>query len=248
MKMETKLLIQGLLGLPKEWEILEINFDEPTKEVRIHVEYTSGVGVCKETGEICRVFDYRTERSWRHMDMLGYHSSLHCRVPRIKNSLGKVTSIPLPWAEDGEQHTKDFENYSIKVLKATHNQSRAGELLGISYDKMNRVMHNGVTRGLERRHLEKDQIPNIHIDEKSYKKGHRYATVISDSKGNRILEVGKDRTKSATEKLLDKTFSKKQLRKMTAVCVDMWDPFMAAVKKSVLTLRSYTTNFTWSVT
>ena len=48
--METKLLMQGLLGLPKEWEILEIDFDESTKEVRICVEYTSGVGICKADG------------------------------------------------------------------------------------------------------------------------------------------------------------------------------------------------------
>ncbi|MBU2583884.1 MAG: transposase [Bacteroidetes bacterium] len=48
----------------------------------------------------------------------------------------------------------------------------------------------------------------------SYKKGHQYITVISDSKGGRVLEVGKDRTLSATEELLEKTFTNQQLDEM----------------------------------
>ncbi len=75
---------------------------------------------------------------------------------------------------------------------------------------------------------------------------HKYITVISDGKGKRVLEVGKDRTISATEELLDKTFTNKQLTDMKAVCVDMWDPFITAVKKNVRALKSFTINFTLS--
>ncbi|MBU2444945.1 MAG: transposase [Bacteroidetes bacterium] len=89
-------------------------------------------------------------------------------------------------------------------------------------------------------------MPVINIDEKSYKKGHQYITVISDSKANRVLEVGKDRTLSATEELFKKTFTDKQLAGMKAVCVDMWDAFIAAVKKNVRMLKLYMTNITWS--
>lgn len=244
--MEATKLVKQLLQFPPEWKINEVNFKETEQDVHIHIEYKSNKGVCKGTGEICSVYDYRPERAWRHLDMLDYHCYLHCSVPRVKNSFGEVVSVPLPWAEDEERHTKKFEDYAIKVLKATHNQTKAGELLGVSYEKMNRVMCNSVERGLQRRQLDKEDIPTINIDEKSYKKGHQYATVISDSKGSRILEVGKNRTQAATEELLDKTFTEQQLQKMKAVCVDMWDPFIAAVKKNALMLRLCTTNFMWS--
>jgi transposase len=81
------------------------------------------------------------------------------------------------------------------------------------------------------------------MDEKSYRKGHHYATIISDSIGNRVLEVGQERTQSATEALLETTFTKEQLENMQAVCVDMWDAFMAAVKKSARRLKLCTINF-----
>lgn len=241
--MEAKKLFTELLQFPQEWKINEV---QNGNDVHIYLEYKSNKGVCKETGEICSIYDYRPERSWRHLDILGKHCYLHCCIPRIKNSLGEVISVPLPWADDDERHTKMFEDYAIKVLKATHNQTKAGELLGVSYEKVNRVMCNSVDRGLQRRQLDKEEITTINMDEKSYKKGHQYATVISDSKGNRILEVGKDRTQIATEELLEKTFTQSQLQKMKAVCVDMWPPFIAAVKKNVLTQRLCTINFMWS--
>lgn len=248
--MESVELINQILQLPPEWEVYEVNFTEQseshTKQVHIYIRYTDDEGVCKETGEICPIYDYRSEREWRDLDILGYNSYLHCRVPRVKNSLGNIISIPLPWAGDDDRHTRRFNDYAIKVLKATHNQTKAGELLGISYEKVNRIMCTSVERGLQRRQLSKDAIPVINIDEKSYKKGHQYITVISDSKGNRVLEVGKDRTKTATEELLEKTFTNQQLSEMKAVCVDMWDPFISAVKKNLRTLRLYMINSTLS--
>lgn len=244
--MESTELINEILQLPIEWEVYKVNFTEQSesqkKQVHIYIRYTDDKGVCEQTGEICPVYDYRPERMWRELDVIGCTSYLYCRVPRIKNSLGKIVSVPVPWAEDDNRNTKRFNNYAIRVLKATHNQTKAGELLGVSYEKVNQVMCSSVERGLQRRQLEKEEILIINIDEKSYKKGHQYITVISDSKGSRVLEVGKDRTLKTTEELLEKTFTENQLAQMQAVCVDMWDPFISAVKKSAVMLRLYMTN------
>jgi transposase len=158
-------------------------------------------------------------------------------VPRIKNSDGKVISVPVPWSDEDERHTRAFENYAIKVLQGTHNQTKAGEILNVSYEKMNRIMKNAVERGLERRNLSKDEIIHISIDEKSYKKEHQYSTIISDIKGIRIIEVGEGRMSKSTEELLEKTFSKEQLENMKAVCVDMWEPYMQSIKKNARTQK-----------
>ena len=231
--MKTKELIKKALALPPEWEIGEVSILEEKNEIHIHINYISTEGVCKKTGEICPIYDYRRLRSWRHLDFMGLHTYLYSRVPRIKNSFGEVLSVPIPWADDDHRQSRDFEDYAIKVLKATHNQTKAGELLGISYDKMHKIMSLSVERGLKRRNLGSEEIPHIHIDEKSYRKGHKYATVVSDSINNRVLDVGEGRSREATESLLESVFSVCQLNKMKAVCVDMWDPFIAAIKKSV---------------
>ena len=107
-------------------------------------------------------------------------------------------------------------------------------------------MSNSVERGLARRELSSEKIISINIDEKSYKKGHNYITVISQQTRNRVLEVGKERTLEATESLLNTTFTEEQLSSLKAVCVDMWDPFISAIKKSVHKLKLFTINFTSS--
>ena len=45
---------------------------------------------------------------------------LYCYLPRVKNSLGDVSSEPVQWANDEERHTHDFENYVIKLSQAPH--------------------------------------------------------------------------------------------------------------------------------
>jgi len=79
--------------------------------------------------------------------------------------------------------------------------------------------------------LSADRIVSLSIDEKSYKKGHCYATVISGPVGGRVIEVGRERTQESTELLVGKTFTDEQLIKVKSVCVDMWEPYLSAIKK-----------------
>jgi len=150
--METTELISQLLELPRQWEVYQVNFSEKSesknKQVHIYIRYTDDKGVCMQTGEICPVYDYRAERMWRDLDILGYNSYLYCRVPRVKNSLGNIVSVPVPWADEDNRTTKRFDDYAIKLLKATKNQTSTGELLGISYEKVNRIISISVERGI----------------------------------------------------------------------------------------------------
>ena len=64
--METTELISQLLELPRQWEVYQVNFSEKSesknKQVHIYIRYTDDQGVCKQTGEICPVYDYRADR------------------------------------------------------------------------------------------------------------------------------------------------------------------------------------------
>jgi hypothetical protein len=71
--MENKELINQILELPSQWEVYKVNFSENSqaqqpegktqiKQVQIYIRYTDDQGVCKQTGEICPVYDYRPER------------------------------------------------------------------------------------------------------------------------------------------------------------------------------------------
>jgi len=106
---------------------------------------------------------------------------------------------------------------------------KTADLLGIGWDAVQSIMERGVERGLERRKLEK--IDYVGIDEKSFKKGQSYVSLINDLKGGRVLEVVKDRTTQSTDELW-LTLEEPVRKQIKAVALDMWDPFIKSTWKN----------------
>jgi transposase len=200
----------------------------------------------KQTGELLPIFDYRQERIWRHLDSMEHATFIHCRLPRVRTSDGKIHTVEVDWADAGISHTKKFENLCISTLQATHCQKTASELMDISDDKMCGIMHRSVARGLEKRDL--STVRKISLDEKSYGKGHQYISVLSNSCNGTILDVEKDRTEQAASNLLKKTLNPDRLSCISSTCCDMWDAFINALKKTVQTPSWFTISFTLSNT
>ena len=235
-------LYERLLRLGEEWEVNSVELDERSEVLHVTIRYKHDYWVDKSSGEVFPVFDFRTERVWRHLDSMEFQTRVHCRLPRIKTASGKVQTIEYDWAESGFSHTKKFENKCIATLQATHCQKSAAVLMGVSDDKMCGIMHSSVERGLKQRDLSK--VSKISLDEKSYGKGHQYITVLTDSSTGAVLDVEKDRTQASAERLLKRTLNLERLTCISAVCCDMWGAFINALKKIVQMPHLYTTNFT----
>jgi transposase len=76
-----------------------------------------------------------------------------------------------------------------------------------------------------------DGLRILAVDEISVKKGHRYLTVVLDYISGRVVFVGKDR-KAKTLKRFFNQMTAGQRKSIEAVVMDMWDPFINAVKKN----------------
>jgi transposase len=71
----------------------------------------------------------------------------------------------------------------------------------------------------------------IGVDEIAYQKGHRYLTIVRDITAKRVIWIGFNR-KTAT---LDEFFTElgpEKSRNITVCCMDMWDPYIASVRKN----------------
>jgi transposase len=89
-------------------------------------------------------------------------------------------------------------------------------------------MQRAVRRGLKRR--EKTKPKNIGIDETSFRKHHEYVTVILDKDTDTIIDILDDR-KAETLKNWFKTQEKSDFTGISSISMDMWDPFINAVKE-----------------
>jgi transposase len=118
----------------------------------------------------------------------------------------------------------------VDVLLACASVSQACELLGLGWEAAHEIMRRAVERGLERREL--DQLKHLGMDEKSFKRGHSYITLLSDLEQSRVLDVVEERTAEAAEQLWA-TLTAKQKQSVEAVAVDMWEPFIQSIQQEV---------------
>lgn len=211
----TERFFELLLGFGTDWKVREVESIPETDEVDIYVEYVGGE----------KVYDYAPPRRWRHLDIMQYKTFINASLPRVKTIDGKVKTMFPPWADKNERHSYLFESAVISLLLATRNQTQTMKLMRCSFDVVNRILHNATKRGMERRKDEIGEIEEVGIDEKSFKRGHCYASILSDTKGERILEVEEGRTKKASRKLINKGLTAEQQEQVKKISMDMWESF-----------------------
>src|ERR1039458_7148660 len=84
----------------------------------------------------------------------------------------------------------------IAWLKAASQKAVAGQL-GLSWDEIHGIMYRAVKRGLARRQAE--PIRHLGVDEKAFRKGHKYMTVVNDLVRGRVLYVAEDRKQESLD-------------------------------------------------
>lgn len=216
-----------VLGLTPPWVITNVNLDIAGAKLEINVVYDNAKGTCPECNAVCCVLDLREERSWRHLDMMQFATTISARVPRVTCEKHKTKTLSTPWAGPRSHFTLLFERFAIEVLQATSSVTHATKLLGISWHQAQLLKERAVSRGMARRN-EDNAVVHVGLDEKSFLKGHHYATLATDLDRGCVLDVEEGRTKEAAEILLKRALTKQQRRQIQAGAMDMWAPFLLA--------------------
>ena len=229
--MFTENLFTKLLQLEQGWIVKSVETDLSEQEICIEISCILDHFLDDETGEICKFYDRAPVRSWRHLDTMQYKTFIKCQLPRIINSNGKVKTVQPNWASGYERHTYLFEHAVIDLLKASKNQTKTSKLMRCGFNVVNRIMHLSVKRGMDRRNYSELTFDYLSIDEKSFKKGHQYITVLSHPASGCVLDVEENRTKEACKKLLAKSLTTEQLNKVSAISMDMWKAFIQTAQE-----------------
>ncbi|MCP5020128.1 MAG: ISL3 family transposase, partial [Ketobacter sp.] len=229
--MQDRELYRQLLGLREPWKVSEVKVDMGGQKIDVYIQWPpEKEALCPKCGKSYPLYDHRDERRWRHLDTMQFETILHCRIPRVKCKDHGVKSIEVPWADEHSRFTALFERLAIDVLLACQNQTKAKEMLRLSWDEVHRIQDRGVKRGLERRSLE--AVEYLGVDEKSFLKRHKYATVVSDIKGGRVIDVARDRKEESLSEALD-SLPKEQRLNIKAVAIDIWAPYMKAIREEL---------------
>lgn len=100
------------------------------------------------------------------------------------------------WAEAGSRFTALFEALAIEWLKAA-SQKGVAQMLQLSWDEIHGILERAVQRGLERR--KREPMVYLGVDEKAFRKGHNYLTLVNDLSDSRVLYVAEAREKKSLD-------------------------------------------------
>ena len=194
--METKIsgltnLFRESIGVAEPWYIRSI--ETQGAEVHVYVDIRDGnLLPCPECGEMCgRAGFEKTERVWRHGDVMFYPCYVHCRRPRIKCGKHKTKVVDAPWARKSSRFTMLFEGYAMLIL-ADMPILKASKLLRCNEKSLVRIMRYWVGKAVDGDDL--SQVTALSIDETSFKRGQSYVTVMVDANARRVIDVEQGRS------------------------------------------------------
>ena len=225
--MQDHELYRRILGIEAPWQVERVELQLQQGEVHVYLAHQDQPQwACAECGALGPLYDHQAERQWRHLDTCQYRTILHAAPPRTQCPEHGVRVAKLPWAEPGSRFTALFEALAIAWLKHASQKAVAWQLQ-LSWDEIHGIMERAVKRGLARRQAE--EIPRLGVDEKAFRKGHKYLTLVNDLQRNRVLYVAEDREQSSLDGFWP-TITDEQRASIEAVALDMWDPYLASLK------------------
>ncbi len=136
----------------------------------------------------CKRYDCQNDapRIWRELDWDGALVEVEYRTHRIECPEHGVLVADVPWAYPVSGFTRDFD-LTAAWLAVYLPRSVLSEHMRIDWETVGRCV-NRALNGIEpERSRRLDNLVKIGIDETSYKKGHKYITVIVNHDTNTVV-------------------------------------------------------------
>lgn len=215
------------LGLLSPWEVKSVSLEETPngKELHIHIDFSRGSRFLNDKGDQVPAYDTE-EKVWRHLNFFEHKCYLHCRVPRILMSNGKVRMVEVPWARPGSGFTLLFEAYAMKLIESEMPVSSVAKHTRVTAPRIWRVFHHWVSKAKKSRDL--SGVRKIGIDETSSRKGHNYITNFVDLDTRQLVFCTAGKGEATIEKFVEELESRGGDRKnIEIVSMDMSPAFIS---------------------
>ena len=166
----------------------------------------------------CSIYD-RSQRCWRGLDLGATRVFLRGEVRRLEcRSCGRVRTESVPWARPAARFTRDFEDV-VTWLAQRMDKTAITRLLRCSWQ----AVANIVTRVVAN-HIDDDRLNDVYrigVDEVSYRKGHRYLTVVADhDRDGAVIWAGEGKSGATLERFFDE-LGPQRSKQITAASADL---------------------------
>ena len=156
-------------------------------------------------------------RRWRHLDAGLLMVWIEAEAPRVSCRDCGVVTCHIPWARAGAGHTTDFD-HQVAWLATHSSRTTVATLIRVAWRTVGAIVTR-VWNDIEATVDRFAGIRRIGIDEISYKKGHKYLTVVVDHDTGRLLWAGVGRDTETVDEFFE-TLGPERAAQITHVSAD----------------------------
>ena len=193
---------RALFGV--EGAVIEgVEFCEDDEVLVAHVRPRGGArGRCGRCGRRAPWYDRgEGRRRWRALDLGTVRAELEADAPRVNCREHGPTVIAVPWARHSAGHTHAFDA-TVAWLAVQCSKTAVCELMRVAWRTVGAIVAR-VWADVEHLHDRFARLRRIGIDEISYKRGHRYITVVVDHDSGRLVWAAPGRDKATLRRFFD---------------------------------------------
>ena len=182
---------------------------------------------CPECGRRGRILRTRTElRMWRDVPVCSWSVWLQYRPREIVCPTHGRVPEEIPWADPYARVTYRFEHLMLRYCQIM-TQKAAATLLRTSSSTLSDLLHRSITRLREGHRIR--GLRTLGIDEISYCKRHKYATLVYDLDRSRVVWVGPGKRRESIDVFFNDVLSPYQKEQIRWACCDMSEAYIGAI-------------------
>jgi transposase len=232
-------LFEAALGLSKPWYVTTIDFDQKQRTLTIGIDFEAGARfAASDVAGQHPVHDTQIKR-YRHLNFFQHECMLEVRVPRVKLPDGRVVLVEPGWAGKLSGFTLLFEAL-IFLMCQQMPFAAVARIVNVSAYRVQALCKKYV--GLAEAQADLSDLSALAIDETSYRRGHRYATLAADAAAEpdkrRVVFVTEGREAAAIERLAKHLTERGAFpEQIVEASIDMSPAFIAGVTEHLPNAR-----------
>lgn len=226
--MRTTTVLRTLLGIQ---DLVVRDFHFSATGLVMDVAPTWSIPRCGECGAKCRSIHDARERRWRHHDMAGMTLHLRYRIQRAHcTDCGTVKTERVSWAAHGSNFTYAFEERAA-FLAQQCSKTSVVKLLRTSWRTVGALVRRVVQRSRDTNGDRLEGLRLIGVDELSYRRHHKYVTVVVDHERSRVVWAAEGKSAATLKRFFD-DLGPERSSLLEAVTIDLSAAYIKAVTEA----------------
>lgn len=225
--MRATTLLKCVLGIK---HVLVVGFEIEEGRLVLFVRPSWRLPRCSCCGRKAPGYDTRSPRDWRHLDWGGVTVVLRYARRRVHCRRCGVVVEKVPWSEcPASRFTTAFED-AVGFLAQRCDKTSVTQMFGIAWYTVGAIIDRVFERHRPQGTL--DGLRHIGIDELSYRKGHRYLTMVTNHDTHRIIWAREGKCADTLKAFFDE-LGPERCAEIEAVSIDMSKAYISAVEARV---------------